>query len=275
MLTDTIEKVLDRSANRIESMEEREARKLLRIYRESQKELQLRLLAVPSNTFTEAQMESRLLQIEHGIQALNARLKNHMKNGYENISNQGFEDSVSEVNSFEKQYLGVTNAIDIDLVLTSLEPKNYLFNRYESSVLAYNESMRSSFTNSLANGITQNKTWSQIVADISNNYSMNEYKIARIVRTELHNIYNVSKMDGFKESRDKFVPDLKKALFHPLDHRTGEDSKAARKQIKSVDIDKPFKYKYNDKEVVFMTPPDRPNDRSILMPWRNEYSKSR
>ena len=90
----------------------------------------------------------------------------------------------------------------------------------------------------------------------------------------MHNIYNVSKMDGMGSIKKKFIPDLKKMLVHPMDNRTAQDSKALAKKNPIVDIDKPFKFVYNGETRVFSHPPDRPNDRAILIPARDKYLES-
>lgn len=271
---ETIDKIMQRSAERVVSMEEREARKILKAYREARQAMKNRLLTTPDNTFTETVLESRLVQVEQGISILESRLNDTIYFGFEALSDQGIEDSVSEVRKMERQFIGAVSRIDLDTILDSTERRNYLFNQYESSIKSYNNSMRNGFRNIMTQGLIQNKSWSQIVGDIDNAFSLNEYKIARIVRTELHTIYNISKMDGFGEVQKKYIPDLKKAIFHPMDKRTGDDSKQAAKQIDAIPIDKPFEYKYNGKTVTFMAPPDRPNDRGILMPWRESYANA-
>ena len=93
-----------------------------------------------------------------------------------------------------------------------------------------------------------------------------------IARTELHNAYNLGKMRGMEETEED-IPDLQKALFHPMDSRTGKDSKYAASKDLVADLDKPFRYKWNGEWREFMNPPDRPNDRSILIPYRKSWEK--
>lgn len=69
-----------------------------------------------------------------------------------------------------------------------------------------------------------------------------------------------------KIKNDKIIPKLKKGLFHPMDDRTSDDSKYLKNLNPIIDIDKPFRYTWNGKERVFLSPPSRPNDRAILVP---------
>ncbi len=89
----------------------------------------------------------------------------------------------------------------------------------------------------------------------------------------MHNIYNYSKMNAMADVQENTIPDLKKSLMHPMDTRTGEDSKKLAGENPVVDIDEPFRFNYRGKERVFMFPPDRPNDRAILVPFRETWQK--
>ena len=68
------------------------------------------------------------------------------------------------------------------------------------------------------------------------------------------------------------IPDLKKTLYHPMDKRTGEDSKWLNKNNLIIPVDEPFKYTWNGQVREYMAPPDRPNDRSILIPYRESWA---
>jgi hypothetical protein len=140
-------------------------------------------------------------------------------------------------------------------------------------VQSYNDGLRASFQSALTQSLIQQKSWSQAVYDLESVFDAEEWKLARIVRTELHGIYNVSKMRGFGTIKEDYIPDLKKTLYHPMDSRTGQDSIQLAKENLIVDIDKPFVFNYKGKTRVFMTPPDRPHDRAILIPYRPKFDE--
>ena len=106
-------------------------------------------------------------------------------------------------------------------------------------------------------------------------FEAERWRINRILRTEMHFIYNDSKLSGMKKVRDKYNPKMKKSLYHPQDNRTADDSKQLKVKNPVIDMDKPFKFTYEYKRKdgtvkqyhrQFDYPPDRPNDRSILIP---------
>lgn len=266
-------KVLERNANKIEGMELNSARKLLKQYKKASEALKLELLSTPDNSFTEAKLKNTLFQVERTIRELEVNNKPHLKTFFDDMSDFGVEDSAKEVNALEKHFNGISNAIDVDSIIESTDPDSFLFNNFESSISTYNQTLRNGFQKSLTDSLIQQKSWSQAVWDMEQIFSLSEYALARIVRTELHGIYAGAKYKGFLSVKDQYLPDLKKTLYHPMDSRTGQDSVYANRLHLIVDMDKPFKYSYGGKQREYMYPPDRPNDRSILIPYREGWQK--
>ncbi len=265
--------ILERNSAKLEGLELGQIRKLAKAYRKAMVEIRNRLLVTQDNTFTEAKLESMLRQIEQSLQVLNSRLNPVLNFGFDTLFEQGVEDSAKEMNSFERHFNGVTRPVPVDAILESTDPDNFLFNQYENSIEGYNQAIRNNFQHTLTQSLVQGRTVSQAIFDIQQTYSGMEWQLARIVRTELHNIYNVSKLKGFNQVKDDYFPDLKKTLYHPIDSRTGEDSKKAAKKDLIVALNKPFVYTFKGKVRKFMSPPDRPNDRAILIPYRDSYDK--
>ena len=268
-------RILERDAKKIEGLELREARKLLHIYKQAGNAITARLLQSPDNSYTEAKLQRGLSQITVIADQLQARINALLDGSFSDIYDEGLEDSVRETNEFEKHFNRSIGIVSLDVVLRQSDKSNFLLNQFKSSLLTYKQSMRDKIQHSMGQSLVQGLTWSQTVAEVGNVIRLDEWKIARIVRTETHNIYNVSKLNGFSQIKETYLPDLKKTLYHPIDARTGEDSKIAEKKDLIVAINKPFKYNYRGKVREFMTPPDRPNDRAILIPYRNEYDKRR
>jgi len=263
--------IVERHARALMGLEETQARIMLKEYAKAAEQLKLQLMAVNSNTFTETRLKSTMLQIELFMQALESRLSSSIFESSEFVFDQALSDCVTEINKFEKEYAGSALIIPIDTIQDSTDPRNVLINQFSSSIKSYNDSTRANIQNVMTQALIQGKTYSQVVNDIDNEIKSSFWKAHRIVRTEMHQIYNVSKMDGMTQIKEKYLPDLKKMLIHPMDSRTANDSKTLAAKNPIVDIDKPFKYKYNGELRVFMAPPERPNDRAILIPVRNEY----
>jgi len=266
--------ILERNASRLNGLQMEEARKMLAQYRMAKEELKLQMLSnSPTNEYTEAKLKNTLAQIDVAIASLRVRTGKRAKEGFEFLSDQGLEDSVREMDSFDKYFGGGFGKLPYDAIIESTDPEQLLFNQYDSSVNMYSMGLRNAFQQTLTQSLIQQKTWSQAVWDMEQVFDMEEWKLARIVRTELHGIYNNSKMNGFMTIQEDYIPDLKKTLYNPMDSRTAEDSMYVESLHLVVPLDQPFRYKWKGREYVFMVPPARPNDRAILIPYRPSFDK--
>lgn len=265
--------ILERNSDKLEGLQMNSARKLLKEYKRAREELKAQMLMTPSGTFTEARLNATLVQLEASIAQIERQVNPLLRSFFDVITESGIEDSAKEVNAMEKLFMGASRPIDIDAVMETTDPSNFLFNQFESSISTYNEQLRNGFQQSLTQALLQQKSWSQAVWDMEQVFGQTEYILARIVRTELHGIYSGAKFNGMLNIRDNYLPDMMKTLYHPMDSRTGDDSKKAASMNLIVPLDEPFRYSFKGKERVFHFPPDRPHDRSILIPYRRSYEK--
>lgn len=267
------ERMFQNHIRKIVGLENTEAKVLINHYKEAFQAIKNQLLITQDNTFTEAKLLTIQRQLEVGIKALEQKIKSDVQESFSFMYEQGVEDAVKEVNTLEKKFNGINQLVPVDAIISSTNPNTYLFNNYTSSLESYNKDLRSNMQNILTQSLIQRKTLSQTVNDLEVYMKMDQWKVHRIVRTELHQIYNVSKMGGMDNIKKQFIPDLKKSLVHPMDDRTAQDSKELASKNPIIDIDKPFIQNYNGKELRFMAPPNRPNDRAILIPYRESYDK--
>jgi len=277
---------------RVQNLEEQEARKLLRRFKEIRQDLRDRLDALARDTFTAQQTRGVLVQVDAAMQAINQSLKGEIRSGAEKLGVRGVEDLIKEINKYNRMFTGAIIPLNIDAAVIGLDQTNFLINRYETSIDAYTGDVRSFITGQLTNLSIQEVPFDTMIRKLSQFFIGEEWKLRRIARTELHNIYNLSKIEGMKQTQETLIPDLKKTMFHPDDDRTGKDSDAmagrpsgnisvvSGKQV--VNIDQPFRFvlsRTNEDgtktEIVreFMAPPDRPNDRAILIPFRSEWDQ--
>lgn len=282
----TVEDVVLSTVQRVDDLTDVQQRKLLKTFKRTRRELLDRLLTVREGTFTEQQLNVTLVQVEAAIETIKRDLKDEMFDSSEVLGLQGVKDLISEIKRFSKKFEGSVQPIAIEPTVVAEESQNFLINKYEASIDAYGAGLRSQITQNIISSMairdTNQRTVGRLVADIGRFFVGEEWKLSRIVRTEMSNIYNFAKINGMRDIRDEFVPDLKKALLHPMDHRTGDDSKQLARKNPVVDIDKPFVFTFKRKlksgEVreerrEFMFPPDRPNDRAVLISFRDEWGK--
>ncbi len=279
----TVEDLIQNNIAQVDKLEEEQQRKLLRIFRRVRQDLQDRLLIIREGTFTEQQLNVVLVQVQAAILAIKQDLQKGLVDASEILGQRGISDLIREVKRFSKKFEGSVQPINIDAAVIASRAQTFLVNKHEASLSAYSEALRSQITTQITQSMigrdTSQRTVSQLVSNVGRFFVGEEWKLTRIVRTELHNIYNYSKLEAMNDARAG-IPDLKKSLMHPIDNRTGEDSKQLAEQNPIVDMDEPFVFTFVRQRQSgppvrerreFMFPPDRPNDRAILVPFRKEW----
>ena len=89
---------------------------------------------------------------------------------------------------------------------------------------------------------------------------------ARIARTELLGAYSRGAHESMKVANEE-LGDLVRILVAVFDSRTGADSVNTHGEVRRMG--EPFEYVTDDGEhVMYMTPPDRPNDRGVVVAHR-------
>ena len=164
----------------------------------------------------------------------------------------------------------------------SVKSNTFLINTMKNSLKSYGIKTRGQVSDVITQGILQKKSGYEISNRIGQRIQLHRYKIIRIVRTELSRIFNQSKLLNYFEIQKTHFPDLMKRLYHPMDNRTGEDSKQLAKLNPAIPLGKPFEFTYRRKlksgrivrqKRVFMTPPDRPNDRAQMISFRPKWNQ--
>jgi hypothetical protein len=255
--------LVEKHIRRLIGLEETQAKILIKKYRISRERIKQRLYEVRPGSFSETQLKMVLTQIDTGLSALKRASRQELKLGFEMVRDQGTEDLVKELNYFEEEFIGILQPIPVDQVLASAGKVNFLFNQFEASIEAYNVHLRNRIQNELTQSLIEKSNVHSVIHRISKFFGDEEWKIHRIVRTELHNTYNIAKIGGMRTIKEDYVPDLMKGLVHPMDERTADDSKDLARKDPVVNIDKPFVHYYNGKKYVFMAPPQRPNEKKM------------
>lgn len=260
--------IVERHIRKLLRLEEDEAERVFEAYREARRELQDRLLSVRGDSFTAQQLRGTLVQVDTALAAMARGLKESMGESAELVAESGVEDLVEEIRAFEEHFRGAVVPINVDAAAIATDQKNFLFNQYEASLEAYSADLRAQLANSLTQAVIQQAPLSNVIRGMGQFFMGEEWKLHRIARTELHHAYGMGKLEGMRRLLDGQVPDLMKTLVHPMDDRTARDSKYVARLDLIVPVDQPFKYKWRGEERIYMTPPDRPNDRSIMVPYR-------
>lgn len=263
--------LVENHIEQLQRLEQTHADKLLRIYKQVRLQLRDRLDVISGDTFTAQQMRATLVQVEAGIQAMSSGLLKGLEESSGIASDKAIKDLTKEIERFSSHFEGAATPINIDNAVIALDVSNFLVNQKEASIRAYSEDVRAKVVMNLTKSMIANESTSEVIQKVGKFFIGEEWKLRRIARTELHNVYNLGKLKGMERVKEDTIPDLKKTLIHPMDNRTGDDSIELAEQNPIIPIDKPFVQKFRGETFSFMAPPNRPNDRAILVPVRDEW----
>ena len=258
---------------RVLSLEDSESKKIMRMYDDVRKSLRDRLEMIPGGTFTAQKMRGTLVQVESALVEMQKRLTSGISGSSETMARTGIENLISEITKWNKEFTGAVIPINLSAIEVALDTKNFLFNRYESSLDAYTAMTRARMASSLTESVIAQDNYSDVVSNLSKTFMGEQWKLQQITRTELHNVYNQGKLNGMKDLVEGNIPDLLKTLYHPMDSRTGKDSVRLSQNNPVVPVDEPFIEYSTGKRLEYMAPPNRPNDRAILIPYRKVWAR--
>lgn len=169
----------------------------------------------------------------------------------------------------------------LDSVAARVRSRRTLLRTHESSMLRYGSEVIGQIERQIAQGIATGKSWPEardaVWKSTRKVVGGNQWMVDRILRTETSNAYNGAVLDAL-EAEDAAILSKglplhlrpMKRLIHVYDKRTGKDSLAEGDQVRA--IGDPF---YSPlRGLFFQHPPDRPNDRGTLIPWRPVYELS-
>lgn len=255
----------------IRSLEDKEAERILKLYRSVRRELRDRLDVLSGGSFSAQRARGVLLQVELGIAELTKTLQSNMGESAEEAIGLGVDDLAEELARYSKVFTGAAVPINLNRALIASDTKNFLINRYDVSLSSYSEGLRSRITQGISEAAVQEIGMDETISKIGRTFLGEEWRLQMIVRTELHNVYSLGKLNGMQDLVKEQMPDLKKTLFHPMDNRTGKDSIRLNRSNPIVNVDEPFVETSTGKKLVYMAPPNRPNDRAILIPYRESW----
>ncbi len=270
--------IVENHVQAVLSLEDSQAKSIMSSYQGVRQDLVRRLGSVNPGTFTAQHLRGVLAQVDSAIAAINKKLYGDMYNGSFEAAKSGVNDLFSEMNEFDEIFTGAVTPINLNAALIAQDTANFLTTKYSTNLEAYGTDLSNQIGNGLFAASIGEKSYYEVVQSISQFFTAEEWKLQRIVRTELHNIYNVAKLNGMRklvgtDDAPGDIPDLMKTLMHPMDQRTGEDSKELAREHPVIPIDEEFVQVWGKYTYIFMNPPDRPNDRAIMIPYREEWGK--
>ena len=133
----TVQELLQGQIEKVDRLTETQQRNLLKTFRAARRELNDRLLVVPSGTFTEQSLRITLAQVDAITSAIRQDLTTGMVDASDILAQRGLADLTREINRFNKKFTGAATPINLDSILATQDTNNFLINKHEASIAAY------------------------------------------------------------------------------------------------------------------------------------------
>lgn len=279
-------KTLETARNRLTKLaQNRNVNQLKDLYDEAQDELYLKLQRTTpgrKEEFTPHQQRIVLAQVRQGQALLSARMAGEQGD----LTRQAQVDSLrglsSMIGKLEKQYTGADVPLSIDEAARFWgvidKRRASLLKQHRSSMATYGSRVVESIQKNLALSLVQQETTEDAIDRVRKVAGNEWWQAERIVRTETAWAMNATHADGIAETAEDLGDMYMRWTEHvdddgtPMDDRVGEDSIAMHGQVAKpggkfmMPPDPEVSDSLIGKSWPF--PPNRPNDRAVLSPWR-------
>jgi Phage Mu protein F like protein len=261
-------------------------RALLRVLRQSGGALARRLHQAEglrgkgAETFTEARMRASLAQVREVVRGLEDDLRDVLSDRAGEVAHKAGEGALGYLKAAEQAFRGVGSsplALNEAMMLDAAAQgaKASLLRRLgtqgDPGVLArYGEATVGEFERVLQQGVAQGKSTAEVRGELIEASPFLQGAPAswaeRIARTELHGASNRAAHETHKAAQRE-LGDVVRIVSATFDDRTSWDSYNVHGEVRRVS--EPFEYvTYDGEHELFLTPPNRPNDREIVVAHR-------
>jgi hypothetical protein len=272
-------------------MDKRSVKGLKKLYDSSMNELEKKLAASmkagKGTSMSVLQMRQLISQVREGQARISASLANGMKPILKDTQADAIRGASKTITKLEKQFTGAEIVLPLEEAATfaGLIQKRTptLIRANASSWARYGASVTGKIEQelslSLMTGETPTTAIDRVMAAANNQW----WQAERIVRTETAYAFNASHADAIAVAGDE-LPDMMQRWTEfvddvtglPLDSRVAEDSLVLHGQVVHpgqqfvMPTDSRVSAKVWGK--TYAQPPNRPNDRAILLPWRPSWN---
>lgn len=265
--------VLDANRERVEKLYgSREAqRRLVRMLRDADAELSRRVAQWPSGgdrTWTQSDVEATLAQVRNVLAQVDPQMRRMLESNAELARRYGAEETTQILELFEGRAPGSIRPLSLGAA-SSISQATRL-QQYATSVNRYGAVVIASVQRELTAGVLTGKTFDEMTRQLQTSEPLlsRRYFAERVVRTECMQAYNSAHIDEMRAQVDDF-PDLKKKLIETFDRRTAKDSYTAHGEVRDLNglfVDGAGRH--------YEHPPGRPNDRGVVIPWRDAWEEA-
>ncbi len=245
------------------------------------------------DTFTAHQRRVVIAQLRAGIRALSIRMGEELAAHAREAATEGASTTVRNIHQLEAHYTGTTPVLPVEeasrfvgaygpgrrSLLRDASMHGGL--RISTSMARYGAYLVTGFEQDMAQSLIRGETLDGAIDRIQTRGDLEWYAAERIARTESAHAFNQSANDSIEVARE-VLPDITNRWCEhisditgaPFDNRVAADSVAMHGQIANRGLfTMPPSERVDSKRwnLKFAFPPNRPNDRAVVAPWRPHW----
>jgi len=261
-----------------------------RLYQDMLESVTKKLGETAKGTFTATQLRGMLAQIKLGLAGVLRDMSTQVGDASFRVGLASARQMLQDVAKLEKQFTGVLVPLPLleSARLAGLvkDSTSSLMRIHETSMAAYGTHLVGTFEKQMAASLAAGESSTETIDRIQRAGDLEWYRAERIVRTELSFASSASARAAMDEQADELDGDLWTRWSEhvsdsgtPLDDRVGVDSEAMHGQVAppgglfTQPPRSPDGEEVSDSLALktWSHPPNRPNDRAVLTPWRAHW----
>jgi hypothetical protein len=264
---------------------------LKRLYDDANDALMRRIARTAGReTFTAAQARALAGQVKSGLIGLTRRLEGALGEASLAAQTESIRALARGVAALEKKFTGASIALPVEEAARFRgvidKSRTSLLRAHKTSMARYGARLVTKMERQISLSLMTGQTGHELAAGLRDVADLEWYQGERIARTEIAWAYNAGHADGIADAARE-LPDLwmrwsehvDDVGYEPLDDRVAVDSEAMHGQVAapgSEFVMPPTNRKGEDVPADLVGkrwphPPNRPNDRAVLAPWRPHW----
>ena len=266
----TIGQVFARNQRKMLALEDEAREEFMQAFQRVRRKLRDRLDSIPDTPMEIPHFRVMQAQIEQTIRVLQGDLQTVLIDGTRIVGNTAISQAAEEIARLQLRYERILQPIDFDRAAILSRSENLLLMQYQVSLETYGVAMIDEMRKILVDGLLSGEFTSRVsrqIAMLGGIFDRQAFRAERIVRTELNNAYNTHHLESYRQAQEEIFPDMKKKWLAMIDDRTGDDSIRLTGQVRALDE------RFIDPGTgrSFLHPPERPNSRCRIIPWRDAW----
>ena len=255
------------------------SRRQRRIVEKALDDLERDLKKTKRGSWGAATRAQTMVQLAQAVRGMSSSQLRSVRAGLKNIARDAQASTADWLRVLDESFAGVVRPLNWDslewleqtrspLMRSRLKINQRSFARYGAAAV---EAIEDQIAATVLTGDPWTKAREGVMDIVREQVRGKQWMVDRIVRTEAVTAHSWVTMAALEEENDDASDPMLKKLVATFDAATGSDSKLLHGQTRKLDEE--FLDVTTGRE--YMAPPNRPNDREIVVGWRRSWGDDR